>query len=338
MTKRDVLRSALARAGGLRFLESFPLWSGLLTFNYHRIGQPDGSPLDHALWSATAAEFDRQMRHLKLNFDVIGLSELERALSEAGSRRGRFAMVTFDDGYRDNFEDAFPILKSHGLPGVFFIATGFLDHAHPAWWDEVAWITNSTTARELRLSDRWDCSTLTLTAESRADVIRQLLAVCYRLHDDDRTDFLNELAERCGTGRASEKLADSLWMNWDMIREMRSEGMSIGAHTVTHPVLSRLNYEDQCRELNQSRMRLEQELNEPVTSLSYPVGRRDSFNEDTRRALRSNGFKWAFSYYGGHTGTGTVDQFDIPRVGIERDVNFTEFRAMCALPGIFARH
>lgn len=338
MTKRDVLRSALARTGGLRFLESFPLWSGLLTFNYHRIGQPDGSPLDHALWSATAEEFDRQMRHLKRNFDVIGLCELQRALSEIGSRRSRFAMVTFDDGYRDNFEVAFPILKSHGLPGVFFIATGFLDHAHPAWWDEVAWMINSATVKELRLSDRWTCSPLTLTDRSRAEAIRELLAVCYRLHDDDRAGFLNELSERCGTGRAAEELADCLWMNWDMIREMRSEGMSIGAHTVTHPVLSRLSYEDQCRELSQSRMRLEQELNEPVTALSYPVGRRDSFNEDTHRALRANGIEWAFSYYGGHTGTGPVDQFDIPRVGIERDVSFPEFRAMCAFPGIFARH
>ena len=125
-------------------LESVPVWNGLLVLNYHRIGSPNGSLFDHDLWSATQDDFDEQVRLLAANFDVIGLDDLRPALDDlcAGARRSwqsrRFVMITFDDGYRDNFELAFPVLESHGVPGVFFITSGFLDSGRLAWWDEIA--------------------------------------------------------------------------------------------------------------------------------------------------------------------------------------------------------
>jgi hypothetical protein len=144
INKRKMLLHGLKATGGLRLLESTSAWSGLLVLNYHRIGNSTGSLFDRALWSATQDDFDRQVQLLKRSCEVVGLDELPdvvRAL-ETGRHslagQNRFAMITFDDGYLDNFQLACPVLKSHGVPGVFFITTGFVDDAPLAWWDEIS--------------------------------------------------------------------------------------------------------------------------------------------------------------------------------------------------------
>ena len=112
LTKRELLARTLDVTGCGRLLRTTRSWNGVLILNYHRIGEPDDSPFDRNLWSASAEDFDRQLLFLSQNFDVIGLGDLEHSLSQP---RGRFVMVTFDDGYRDNFSEAFPILKSRGV-------------------------------------------------------------------------------------------------------------------------------------------------------------------------------------------------------------------------------
>lgn len=166
----------------------------------------------------------------------------------------------------------------------------------------------------------------------------RLLRIYYRLEGSRTEQFLDGVAEATGSGRAPAEAALGQWMTWDMIREMSGGGMDFGAHTVTHPILANLTAEEQGVELSESRLRLERQLGRSVTSLSYPVGKRESFNDDTRAALSHHGFDWAFSYYGGHSSGAGIDRFDIPRVAVESDVSLADFRSFCALPHIFARH
>src|SRR5947207_3272621 len=130
------MRGRVARAltaGSLgRLFQRLGAWRGVLVMNHHRIGDPESSPFDRSLFSSTADSFDGQVRFLAREADVIVPSELEEALK---SGRGRHVMLTFDDGYRDNYEIAFPILRSHGVRACFFVATGFLDDGGLAWWD-----------------------------------------------------------------------------------------------------------------------------------------------------------------------------------------------------------
>jgi peptidoglycan/xylan/chitin deacetylase (PgdA/CDA1 family) len=343
--KRDILKRTLAATGGLRLLESLPTWNGLLVLNYHRIGMPHGSLFDHALWSATQDDFDQHVRMLASGFDVIGLNDLRSALDDlkAGKRRAwqtrRFAMITFDDGYIDNFEQAFPVLESHSVPGVFFITSGFLDTGRLAWWDEIAWMVRTSARSQLELSRRWIAAPLSLAADNHDAAIQRLLRRYYRIEGHETAAFLDEIAEATGSGRAPKSAADGLWMNWDMVRSMHAAGMSVGAHTVTHPILSRLSAEEQNLEICESRLRIEHELGDTVSALSYPVGSRDAFNDATRTALSRSSFDWAFSYYGGHLRAGAdLDRFDIPRVAIQEEVTLEDFRSCCALPHVFARH
>ena len=275
---------------------------------------------------------------------MIGLSELPEAIRDlqAAGRQlwksSRFAMITFDDGYVDNYELAYPVLRTNDATGVFFVATGFIDEPRLAWWDEIAWMIRSSKRDTLRLAENWLDEPLKLDRSDRRQVINQLLRTCYRLDGCRTKQFLDGIAEETGSGRAPKEAANEQWMTWDMIREMSAGGMDFGAHTVTHPILANLTAEEQGMEVCESRLRIEKQLDRPITSLSYPVGKRESFNDETRAALSKHGFDWAFSYYGGHSSGADIDRFDIPRVAIESDVSMADFRSCCALPHVFARH
>jgi len=107
----------------------------LLVLNYHRIGDPDATPYDRGLFSARQDAFAEQVAHLARSCDVISPADIETIRRE---RHGRFVLVTFDDGYRDNYELAVPVFASRGVPATFFVCTGYIDRPHLAWWDEIA--------------------------------------------------------------------------------------------------------------------------------------------------------------------------------------------------------
>lgn len=99
-------------------------WTGVVGLNYHRIGDGRRSVFDRGLWSATPEDFDVQVGYLKKNFDVVSPTDLAHV---ADTRRGRHVIITFDDGYRDNYTAAFPVLRAHHVAATFFIATGYID-------------------------------------------------------------------------------------------------------------------------------------------------------------------------------------------------------------------
>ncbi len=340
LNKRRMLQQALTTTGSVALLERFPVWSGLLILNYHRVGTPGDSLFDHELWSADQNEFDHQVATLKSSCDLIGLDDLPAAIGDldrASRSNLRFAMITFDDGYLDNYELAFPVLRSHSAPGVFFITTGFVGDRRLAWWDEISWMIRSSKRSEISLPGFFEDAQPT-TEDLVAITIQRILRTCYQLDSDRTESFLNQIAEATGTGRAATDLAANVWMTWDHVREMHAAGMSMGAHTVTHPILSRLSPDEQNFEICESRLRIEEQIGEPVTAFSYPVGRRDAFEDTTREALTRNGFDWAFSYYGGMSRPGQIDRLDLPRFAVEDDMSRAEFRCLTTLPQVFARH
>jgi len=329
------VRGALSRAVSaarlverLRFLAP-RRWHGLVAFTYHRIGDPAGSPFDHELWSASAEELDRQVAFLRQEFDVVHPKDLP-ALQRRG--RGRHALITFDDGYRDNYEVAFPVFRRHGVPAVFFVTTGFLDGRGVAWWDEIAWVVRRSTRGTLGPSPWWGGAVaLDVNLEQ---AIHGLLRVYKALPSTRGDEFLNELGEAAGTGRCPQEETSGTWMTWDMVREMRDGGMAIGGHTATHPKLSRMDPAGQGAEIERCGRRIQEELGEPMRWFAYPIGGLDAFDAHTRRHLAAAGVELAFTYYGGYRRFADWDPFDVRRIAVEPDVSGDAFRSRARWPGL----
>jgi peptidoglycan/xylan/chitin deacetylase (PgdA/CDA1 family) len=331
-TKLGLAATVLQRSRGATFLRQTPTWSGALILNYHRIGHAAHSQFLRDVISATPDDFDRQLAYLARHADVISARELPAVLH---AKRGRHVMVTFDDGYLDNYEIAFPLLRRHGLTATFFISTGLIDRRGVAWWDEIAWMIRTSQRRELPAGE-WFETPVPLPADREA-AIGAVVGRYRSLPEERTTAFLDHVADAAGTGRADPALARDLWMTWDHVREMQAHGMTIGAHTVSHPILSRLSAERQYEEIAGSRARLAIELGSAPRLFAYPVGKPYTFDADTRTALQAAGFRYAFSFYGGHQPYAPVDPYDIRRTHVDWRTTMPLFQAMVTLPAVFAR-
>jgi peptidoglycan/xylan/chitin deacetylase (PgdA/CDA1 family) len=329
--KRQRLAAVLGKTGLRSIFAKLLPGAGILGLNYHRIGEAGASPLDRDLWSACEEAFDEQLAYLKLHCDVITPDDIDEVRRKP---RGIHVLVTFDDGYGDNYELAYRALRRHGLPATFFIATGFIDRPRLPWWDEIAAIVTSTPLDALRL-EPWFPAPLPLgEPEQRQAAKRALLAAYKRLPNAEAAAMLDHLRQIAGVD--TRDLAESLWMSWDMLREMAANGMTIGGHTVNHVILSRVPKEEQWREIADCARRIEQEIGTPMRYFAYPVGKRNSFDSDTTECLRRIGVRYAFTYYGGFA-TADANPYDMPRMAIEPHVDREWFRAMLEMPRIFCR-
>ncbi|MFO1022461.1 MAG: polysaccharide deacetylase family protein [Planctomycetales bacterium] len=304
---------------------------GVLVLNYHRIGAHDGSPFDWGLWSATQDEFDAQVRFLKSEFDLIAPSELDDVFR---ARQRRCVLITFDDGYQDNYSLAYPVLKNHNVSATFFLSTGFLDHPHISWWDDVSWMVKNST-REKLPSSHWIQGETEIDRDEPQKTIRTLLQVYKSLPGDETPRYLDFLAAATGSGRCPQEQATGIWMTWDMVREMHQGGMSFGGHTVNHPILARLNPAAKEYEICESCARIQHELGTPVKYFSYPVGGPTAFDRWTHAALQKAGIQWAFTYGYGTQASRSDFPYTIPRIPVESDFNMLHFRAMTTWPSLF---
>jgi peptidoglycan/xylan/chitin deacetylase (PgdA/CDA1 family) len=320
--------SLLQASGLLRALEALPRARGLYVLNYHRIGNVAGNPLDDATFSATAEELRHQMLHLRRSFDTPPAHAVLDSL-----RRGRFdaptALVTFDDGYRDNYDLAFPVLREVGVPGCFFVVPGYVDAPTVPWWDRIAYSVKHTALERFTL-DYPEKVSIDLRETSRPQATRQILRAFKRAHGIDRDRFFDVLAAASGVTVDAAAMSRDLFAPWSALKEMQDGGMTIGSHTATHPVLSSLSEDDQRREIAASRERIGDALGEAPTLLAYPVGGPTAFTAVTERLAKESGYEAAFTFFGGMNIPGHCSLFALSRVGVHHADTDAQFRITAA--------
>ena len=276
----------------------------LSTLIFHRI-LPETDPLFPN--EVTAQRFDRMMAAVARSFRVMPLVQACQLL-EQGRLPARALSITFDDGYADNEEIALPILKRHGLPATFFIATGFLDGGR-MFNDTVIECLRHTRLDELDLQC-WGLGKLpSATVEQRRGAIGKVLPYIKYLDLQTREVALAQLWDACG----KPALSETLMMKRVQVQSLHAAGMEIGAHTVNHPILTATVDAVAREELRSGRDALQDMVQAPVTSLAYPNGRPDA-DYDLRhvKMAKELGFARAVSTSKGVCGPG-VDLYQLPR-------------------------
>jgi peptidoglycan/xylan/chitin deacetylase (PgdA/CDA1 family) len=330
INKRAMAAQALMKSGFWRLLQRLIAQRGLLVLNYHRVRDDETSVFDYGLWSATSGSFAEQLRFCKANADVIGPGDLSDILARPDDR-SRYVLITFDDGYRDNYEVAFPILRDLGVPALFFVATGFIGTGKLPWWDEIARLACHAGTKQVTLPKWWDVGIP--KGESTADT---LLRKYKSLPSNDAERFLLAVADEVNAKSFGSPCPD-LWMTWDMLREMQRKGMSIGAHTVTHPILSRATMARQQYEVETSCQHIIQEIGVQPSHFSYPVGGTGAFTMETMQCVKRAGFRFAYSHYSGMSRFCEWQDLNIKRVPIETYITRDVFRSVVVAPNWFAR-
>lgn len=270
---------------------------------FHRV-RPAPDPLFPG--DPDVPRFREQMRWVSSWFHVLPLTEAVERFKQ-GTLPARAAAITFDDGYADNYTLAWPVLRDLGLTATCFVASGFLDGGR-MWNDTVIEAIRTTNRPSLNAPDL-DLERLPLDSiEAKRSAIRQVLGqLKYRAH----TERESRAAALAIDLRAN--LPADLMLTSVQVREMNRVGMTIGAHTVSHPILANLSVDDARTEILESKRRLEELTGDGVTLFAYPNGRpgKDYTARDAE-LVKAAGFAAAVSTSPGAASAGS-DLFQLPR-------------------------
>lgn len=290
---------------------------------YHRIAD---KPVDFWGLAVSPANFEEQLRVVRRDRYPIPLPEFVDNLI-GGTLPANAIAVTFDDGYVDNLLAGKSLLVAADVPATVFLPTGFIDRFEPFWWDEVErLILLDNCPRNFELSacgetipfqidseysKRDNDITPSTLPESRRAVLRTVSETLRRLDDAERAVALEKLRSIFGLHEYRPTLGRA--MSGKEVKMLVADGLvTIGAHTVTHPMLSGLEAEACRHEITESKLACEALLGAPVASFAYPYG---DFNAEAREAVIKAGFTFACSMRPGPV-VATSDVFALPRMHV----------------------
>lgn len=320
-------------AGRLRGL----LRSDLRILAYHRVlesVQPEGFDFDLELISADRSGFHAQMSLLKRSFSPMSFQDVIDCLDQDERLPPRAVLVTFDDGYDDNYRVAYPVLRDLGMSAMFFVSTAHIDSGAPYAYDWAVHMICRTRHDHLKLPQMGIDWALPPQREERRRIAARFLARLKTFPAAVQQAQITELESAWSMPRRPH--ADCRPMDWEQLREMQAGGMEIGSHGVSHSMLARMRREEMLHEVNESRRVLEAQLARPVQVMSYPVGDYGAYDEAVMQATREAGFRLACSYVAGTSRSAADDGYALRRLHVERDVDLPFFRGMLELPELFS--
>ena len=293
-------------------------------------------------YSASEPHTSGSARFCRRTYRVVGLRELIRGF-QSGGVPASAVVLTFDDGYADNLLNAKPLLEEADVPATVFVTAGQVGSGREFWWDELERLLLQPGALPdpfgFRTGDqehRWNLGGAANYGEGeyardrtwhvakpedsniRQTIYRSTCELVRPLSSEARRTVMDSFPVNSKPRPSHRALSAA-----EVARLADGGLVEVGAHTVTHPVLSQLAVEQQQLEIRQSKGALEEMVGRPVTSFSYPYGSRSHYSADTVRLVREAGFQCACSNFEGRVRKG-ADPYQLPRF-LVRDLDGDAF-------------
>lgn len=284
----------------------------ILIVTYHRFSHEERA-------NATSARaLGEQVAYLMKHYQVLPLRVIADHLARGAALPPAAAAITIDDGFRDAYQVAYPILRRYQAPATIFVATDFLDRKMWLWTDKLRYLTARAEARQgFEVAVKNQLLRLDLNGPgSRLTAATRVNAVLKTLPDAEKEIEINAVAVALGVTLPALPPAEYEPLTWDEARELDAGGVAVESHTVTHPILTNVGEEQLHYELRQSRHRLRETLGKDSDVFCYPNG---GYNAQVRDAVRSAGYEAAVSTAHGLNDEGS-DLFALRRVHTESDL------------------
>jgi peptidoglycan/xylan/chitin deacetylase (PgdA/CDA1 family) len=287
MTVNDLIYRVVRPLGGLKVAKYLSRRHPRILM-YHRINDgssAEGISVDSLRW---------QLKQIKENFRVLPLDEMVEA-STQNSLPDNAVALTFDDGYRDFYDHAYPLLKEFELPATLFLTTGFVNGDLWLWPDKIKYILSKTK------HDFLDIEEIRTPLRSEFEdyhAWNELGDICLNLTNAEKFLLIERLAHKLNVKLPDKAPEGYEGLSWQLVREMlKNSQLSLGSHSVSHPVMTRLGDDELNYELLASKETIELETGMVVKAFCYPNGQPADINDETRRAVQSTGYAYALAAY-----------------------------------------
>lgn len=259
---------------------------------YHRFSDP---PVKG--W-ASPGYFEQQVRHIRERYNPHSLVDLLKYRSAYGHFPDHAVVITVDDGYRDFYEHAFPILQHYGVPATLFATTGFIERQLWLWPDKITWLLHQIDSIDRGFSlDPISVEAGLIDDNRRSKLWSQWVDHALSLPDREKHKFISSLANELSLIFPTEIPEAFAPLSWEELREMQSAGIEIGGHTVTHPSLGRVNEIQAKDEIYGCRDTLNKNLGQMDRTFCYPNGQPSDFQDFLPELVREAGFLGAVTAF-----------------------------------------
>ena len=295
---------------------------------YHRVADLNApSPFDPSLISATPDVFARQMKYLAKHYNVVSIKEVLEAVKRKVKLPTRAVLITFDDAYWDFKYDAWRILKQHRLPVTVFVPTAFPDQPQKAfWWDRLYYSMLNSSHTTLDFSS---IGSLRLRlGKIDLESFKRLVNFIKTLPYDEAIKAIDEICLKLQAPPANQRST----MTWEELRQLADEGVSIGPHTQTHPLLTRMPLEKAHDEIRGSIADIKREIGHVLPIFCYPNG---STNDQIATLIKKEDILLAFGCEDGHNQLNDQYLLHLRRTSITRKTSLFIFRLRLLLIGVY---
>lgn len=335
--KKELLADILFNSNLVNLFKRLPMRNKLIVLNYHRIRPIDfqfSTAFDDGVYTLNQDEFARQIKWLKNNTQIMSERDLLDQYKDGGFTAPQTSapcvVITFDDGYLDNYTLAYPILQYYEVPAILFVSTKMVHDRQVAWWDVIAYLIKRSTKPLIRFDGRQFSP-----RDQRKEAIDFFQLLMKQQKYEHTKYLLDELSEACEVALPAPELQDKELLAWKEIREMAQHLIAIGSHTHTHRVLSTLTPAAQKEEMILSKLMIEENIDRPVLSISYPVGEPHYITAETSLIASVSGYLLGFT-----ANTGINDWKSIQPYGVKRTARLLEkvstVSLLTVLPGLFS--
>jgi peptidoglycan/xylan/chitin deacetylase (PgdA/CDA1 family) len=339
------IRARLATATGRTGLSNLvltasgrlpPAWQRLTILTWHRVAKDLGAGFDRGVIAASPEQFDRQIAILKENFSIIDTASLVKYREEGRTLPLNPALLTFDDGYRDNVTLALPILKRHRVKAVFFIPTGFMGKGKLFSWEIIGALIARCRRPSIRISYPGPFQFTLGSDPDRGYAARRLIHISRTRAGVDEERFLTELATSCEVPWDSvieRRIADELILDWDGVRDLVEAEMEVQSHGHSHALFPFISPEQVLYEASQSRQLLETRTGQSQVAIAYPAGAGLAPGQPGYNAVVKAGYKLGFCLGSKSCRLGQIsDWLGLMRLTSHPELTEERFRGFLAFP------
>ena len=279
---------------------------GVIT--YHRIVDSGSS-----LRGVDTETFESQLNELKRNWNVVSDQQVMEFYSHGIPLPERAVLITFDDGFIENYKNALPILSRLALPSLTFLPSECIKNFGSIWTDQLAYAVNNSTCTEISVSF-FDEALIIKFPKQKENAVTELKTYLKCINNSLRLECLSELFIAL---KIDPKIIPRHLLTLEQVREMIDEGMDIGGHSVSHPILSSLNPEDITPEVDGCKQFIN-DLGVEALSFCYPNGRKEDYNDDVIDVVKKAGFVTAYTTNYG-INLGNSEPYELKRIHAPKD-------------------